>query len=199
LITPSWSSKDLRAALPGVTYLKFLRFYPSIIERMHVEVLGHGNLLPSDMEKLKQSISSWFNETYPMLGSSLDIIQPRAVAMPAGQQFVYIQQTENPNEKDSATVTFFQFGNQNYYQQLIMALLATMLQQPFFNQLRTNEQLGYIVGSLSMEQPGGIGGFEFIVQSNKLDGVGLDARIEAFLVSTYSFYLIIQLLSYVDC
>jgi insulysin len=60
-----------------------------------------------------------------------------------------------------------------------LSLVAQIMQEPCFDQLRTKEQLGYLVFSGVRKQVGCMG-LRFIIQSEK-DTIYLENRIEAFL------------------
>lgn len=60
-----------------------------------------------------------------------------------------------------------------------LLLLSQILNEPIFDQLRTKEQLGYVVGS-AMTKLGTLSGFRIVVQSEK-DCWYLEKRIDAFL------------------
>ena len=53
----------------------------------------------------------------------------------------------NTDEPNSAVQLALQFGRLGPRQAALAELLSDMLGQPFFNELRTHQQLGYIVGS----------------------------------------------------
>jgi secreted Zn-dependent insulinase-like peptidase len=54
-----------------------------------------------------------------------------------------------PNEKDenSATSFYFQVPSRNIEDYMLAEMLAEVIEQPFYDDLRTKQQLGYIVGS----------------------------------------------------
>jgi len=60
-----------------------------------------------------------------------------------------------------------------------LQLLSQIAKEPTFNQLRTQEQLGYIVMSGMTEQAGSLN-FRFLVQSEKKPDY-VETRIEAFM------------------
>lgn len=59
-------------------------------------------------------------------------------------------------------------------------IMATIISQPFFHQLRTVEQLGYITSSFQKNQ-GPVVGIMFLVQGSK-HSLELMSRIENFLI-----------------
>lgn len=66
-----------------------------------------------------------------------------------------------------------------------LALLVRMVSKPFYNELRTRQQLGYLVGA-SVDEAAGVRGLLFRVQSTVRTPPQLEERIEAFLHSYYA-------------
>jgi secreted Zn-dependent insulinase-like peptidase len=85
----------------------------------------------------------------------------------------------NADEPNSAVEVSLQAELDARPQTLIVELLCHILANPAFEQLRTKEQLGYIV-QLGMRHDLGVVGLRVIAQSS-YDPVHLDERIEAFL------------------
>ena len=73
-----------------------------------------------------------------------------------------------------------QVGDTTMKQRAALELFAQIAKEPCFNQLRTIEQLGYIVFS-GVHRSQGIESYRVIVQSDKAAPDILDARIEHFL------------------
>jgi hypothetical protein len=71
--------------------------------------------------------------------------------------------------------------NQDRAQRARLLLMSQMLDEPCFNTLRTQEQLGYIVGS-GMMVMNTVQGFRILIQSEK-DCAFLEKRIDNFLVN----------------
>lgn len=66
-------------------------------------------------------------------------------------------------------------------QRATLSLFATIFQEPCFDQLRTKEQLGYMVFSGARRQ-NAVEGYRVIVQSER-HPLYLESRIEAFLAN----------------
>jgi insulysin len=71
--------------------------------------------------------------------------------------------------------------NQDRAQRARLLLMSQMLDEPCFNTLRTQEQLGYIVGS-GMMVMNTVQGFRILIQSEK-DCAFLEKRIDNFLIN----------------
>ena len=114
----------------------------------------------------------------------------RNVVLQSGVNYVYRQtcRSFNPEEVNSAIENVYIFGVEigpsddrtGLYSEAMLQLISHLLSEPCFDQLRTKEQLGYIV-NVSHTKIGQILALRAIVQSNHKDPDYLDERIESFL------------------
>ena len=81
---------------------------------------------------------------------------------------------------NSAVEVYLQVGIDERPRTMVLELVAQALTKPAYHQLRTVEQLGYIVFS-GVRHDLGVVGFRVLVQSSEKDAAELDARIECFL------------------
>ncbi|KHJ84915.1 hypothetical protein OESDEN_15365, partial [Oesophagostomum dentatum] len=101
----------------------------------------------------------------------------REHALENGDAYVY-RHFQHTHEVSCVEV-LYQAGVQATKQNALVELLVQLLREPAFNQLRTLEQLGYIVWTGSRLSSGTLG-LQFIVQGPKNPDFVLE-RIEAFL------------------
>ncbi|CDW84143.1 insulin-degrading enzyme [Stylonychia lemnae] len=87
--------------------------------------------------------------------------------------------TENPN---SAALAIYQYELKTPLKQAINSVLFQLLKEPFFNQLRTQQQLGYIVQCAPMITRKVIHG-KFLVQSSVKDPDYLILKMNEFLLN----------------
>eukprot|EP00960_Hanusia_phi_P003308 97452-Hanusia_phi.AAC.1 len=84
----------------------------------------------------------------------------------------------NPADLNHALELYYQIPQQGIEQDVRAALLGTMISEPCFNQLRTKEQLGYIVACrmrpLWGSFPPPVDGMSVIIQSSLKDPAALD-------------------------
>ena len=73
-----------------------------------------------------------------------------------------------------------------------LAFLHHLMREPAFNQLRTEEQLGYLVHTSVKTNGNNIKGLLFLIQSDSFDPIHLEERVESFL-STFRQKFIVQL------
>lgn len=96
-------------------------------------------------------------------------------------------ETKNEFHKSSCCSLYLQFGLQSDTSNVYLDLIAHILQEPFYNQLRTQEQLGYIV-FCGPRKANGAHGLRFIVQSTKHPSY-VENRIEQFLIQIEVIFL----------
>lgn len=133
----------------------------SLIEQLfassEVRVLSHGNMTAPQAKKLTTSL----------LGS----LHPIKTAKVAPQVEILrltprktITKTLDIEHNDSATILYLQGSDQTIASRASAALLSEILSAPFYTQLRTEQQLGYIVFATPMSLRK-IPGIAFVVQS----------------------------------
>lgn len=100
--------------------------------------------------------------------------------MASGARLVVQERTHNDDNPIHALHAVYVLGPYNARDALAFELLCRVLGEPFFSQLRTREQLGYVTQfSLSM-QACDVVAASAIVQSSVRDPVYLEHRVEAF-------------------
>ena len=85
----------------------------------------------------------------------------------------------NDNDDNSCATFYFQLPSRDPKEYVLVELLAEAVEQAFYNSLRTQQQLGYIVYS-GVRAREGICSLAMSVQSAILGGDELAQRIEAF-------------------
>ena len=84
------------------------------------------------------------------------------------------------DKDDSALMIFTQSEKRDHKSRAVYRILANILSSPFYTQLRTKEQLGYIVWSEGIEQSH-FPGIVFVIQSPNTPPEQLDFRVTTFL------------------
>lgn len=98
----------------------------------------------------------------------------------AGTQHVWAMDIANPAEVNNAVTYSLQIGSHTDRSLRSAAMLfGQIASEPCFDQLRTKEQLGYIVQGYPTTEVG-IMAYRFLVQSER-DPVYVETRIEAFM------------------
>lgn len=96
----------------------------------------------------------------------------------------------NPSDPNSALVTYFQTEVRSPRIAALQLVVSRLLSEPFFSELRTKDQLGYIVSfsqSSYGRYPNTQRGFVLKVLSKKFDPIYCEHRLEEFLKKYYSY------------
>ena len=168
------------------THAELCDFSRRMLKRVHMQVLSHGNTSASQALELVETAAAALGGA--PLGQS-QLPAPRLLQLPADVDVVlryhrslfapHHQPLFNEDERNSATVLILQAGVDVRPNNLYLQLLAQILNHPCFEQLRTVEQLGYIV-SLGCAFDFGVLDLRVIVQSSSHDPDAIDDRVEAF-------------------
>jgi len=91
-------------------------------------------------------------------------VRLREVELPSGSNYVF--KSEHHSHLSSCVAVMFQAGLLDTKNNVIVELLEHIAHEPCFNQLRTQEQLGYIVFT-GVRRASGTQGIQYIVQSDR--------------------------------
>lgn len=174
-----------------VTVERLEQYIRDFLSRMHVECLIHGSVNRPKATALativEQKLKTTNANTLPLLSRQLLLKREYRLVNQESYRFI----TENEFHKSSCAELYLQCGMQSDTAHdtanVFIDLVAQILCEPCYNQLRTKEQLGYIVFCAS-RKANGAQGIRFIVQSAK-HPMYVEERIETFLDSmTVLFY-----------
>lgn len=186
-----WANFQLLEELDGVTADDVRRFFPQVLQQMHIELLIHGNLYKEDALNITKLVEGTLR---PKRLPDSQWPTRRSLAQPAGTDYRYERTLANAENVNHCIEYIVTVGN-NVERPLRakLLLISQMLDEPSFDTLRTKEQLGYIVGSSALIIST-IAAWRCLVQSEK-DCAFLEKRIDAFL---YGFERTIQEMSEED-
>jgi len=91
----------------------------------------------------------------------------------------YLYEKSHETHMSSCVVSLFQSGLESSRENVSLELLEHIVNEPCFNQLRTQEQLGYVVFS-GLRRSAGTQGLQILVQSDRHPQY-VQSRIDAFL------------------
>lgn len=181
LIAPQWDESQQVAAIERTTMEGLREHIDDFLRRLDVVMLAHGNLAPKDAHELQRIIQSG------LLSNSKPANVPRGrlLRLEPGDRFVREIDTSH---EESAAVIYLQGNDRDLKTRAIAALLSQIVSPAFFEELRTEKQLGYIVFANSMtlfEVPG----IALVVQSPVQPPAALAEHMGAFL---RKFHLTLQ-------
>ncbi len=172
-----WINPEYLAELPDLLPEDVSNFFPQLLRQTHFEILAHGNLYKEDALKLTNLAES--------------VLKPRALPqsqwqvrrnliLPGGSDFTYSWTLGDPANVNHCIEYYIYVGSvSDKVLRAKLLLLAQMTDEPGFNQLRTKEQLGYIVFT-GARMAATTMGYRVIIQSERSPEY-LETRINAFL------------------
>ena len=173
LTEPTWSESELLAAIEDVTADDVREFVPRLLGEVQIVALAHGNVLREEAVALAGVVE----EGLVAPATPVPVPSGRVVKLAGGDS--YVRDVENAQD-DSAIAIYYQGPDKEFSSRARVGLLMNMLGPAFFEALRTEKKLGYIVFASHMtilETPG----IAMVVQSPIADPGALQGHIEAFL------------------
>ncbi|KAL5757085.1 hypothetical protein ACOSQ2_021831 [Xanthoceras sorbifolium] len=156
-------------------------FIPELLSQLYIEGLCHGNLLEEEAIQISKIFKSNFS-IQPLPTEMRH--QEHVICLPAGANLVRNVRAKNKCETNSVVELYFQIEPEKEKELIklkaVIDLFDEIVDEPCFNQLRTKEQLGYVVES-SPRITYRVFGFCFCVQSSKYDPIYLQERIDNFI------------------
>ncbi|KAG9103374.1 Insulinase (Peptidase M16) [Ceratobasidium sp. 370] len=189
----SWTPKEKLAELGYVTVEDIQQHAQAILSRTHITTLVHGNIGSEQALQINKSVEAILGAR-PI--SAAEQILPRSLLLPPGRyhhlwegiQLIlveacnYVWEDTVPNKDDlNSSITYYiEVGDSaNPHLRAVLSLFGQMVSEPAFNQLRTKEQLGYVVSS-GVWLSAGSAGWRIVVQSERRPRY-LESRIDNFL------------------
>lgn len=173
-----WSIEDKINALEGIEMKDVADFSRRLLSRFHLELLVHGNVSKEEAKEFSDTILDGF-KPLPPLQSTMP--QMRVVKLDDGKDYVHRLEGFNDDNTNSCIASLYHTGPMELHSNAVLALAHHLLKEPAFNELRTNEQLGYIVHTSVKTNGDNVKGVLFLIQSDSFDPVHMDGRIEAFI------------------
>jgi insulysin len=176
-----YSIMDYEKAIKKIKLKDLKKFADKLYERIYIEGLAYGNLRAETVFEATDVLLKKL-ATKPLAESKRFISTVRQVNTGVSHSFTRKMQVEN-----TAVVTDVQVGQRSPELQALLMVIDTLMQPQFYNDLRTSQQLGYIVnsGMTVMEKTLSL---IFIIQSGEYNTETLEQRMDAFL-EKFSGYL----------
>jgi len=173
---PFWDREERMEELETVTSKDVNEFKKIYLSESLFEVMVVGNFTA---EETAAFVSDAVASVSPKPLSPPNIPKLRMTKVEEGTTVLHEQLGPDPDALDSAICTQFQLGESTLRQQVLLELLCQVMDKEMYSQLRTTEQLGYIVAAVSHNK-WQVGSLRCIVQSVHPPQY-LEGRLEAFL------------------
>ncbi|SHM12945.1 Secreted Zn-dependent peptidases, insulinase-like [Vreelandella subglaciescola] len=172
LLTPQWSTEELLAASRRLELHHLKDFRQRFLSGLYVDAMAVGNL---DAELARTQASKIKHTLRPRLTrDDIPPLTPLAVSPDDGVL------RPHSTRDESLVLRYLQGNEATPRQQATASVLAQWLQTPFYQRLRTQEQLGYIVNAgyyPLLEAPG----LALVVQSPEADSATVAERMDVFM------------------
>lgn len=172
LLTPQWSTAELLAASDRFKRHHLEDFRQRFLDDLYVDAMAVGNL--ADELALEQAQLMRAKLQPRLTRDEIANLTPLAVS----EEHAVLHPHSSRNE--SLVLRYLQARDQTPEEQATTSVIAQWLETPFYQQLRTEQQLGYIVNagySPLLEAPG----IALTVQSPDVDSDTIAERMDAFL------------------
>lgn len=163
VLSPEYTIEFLRKQTASVNRSQVHGFgekFRTRAQRFFAQVLLQGNLNALDVIRIQDLLKTM---PFAYLAKE-DLTRVRLAELPPGRDAVIMQFTPNADELNSALWVVF-FTDSRPKAVLMCQLLQSILQDSFFNEIRTEQQLGYIVAS-QVDRFGLVGRLGLAIQSN---------------------------------
>ena len=160
-----------------------LQFAKRFWKHCSLEGLVHGNVTPEHAKDITKNLWSKLERSHDDGGGgSSSSCERRVTQLQPGHSYLYRFKEFNPGNTNSVVQLVLQMEALELPDNPILALCHNLIREPAFNQLRTEEQLGYIVHSSVKTSGDNIKGLLFLIQSDSFDPIHVESRVEAFLL-----------------
>ena len=138
-----WTQHEKLRVVNDVTAQDVQKYISELFQQMHVEMLVHGNLTRDDARRLLETAQRHLQ--YEALDTH-HTTPPRSLVLSPGSRVSWRVPVANKSNVNSSLEYYCQVGDPSEVRlRATLALLAQIASEPCFDQLRTKEQLGYLV------------------------------------------------------
>lgn len=171
LVRPQWPTDALLEASRELDVADLRAFRERFLDELRLEAMAVGNLEAGPAEAQVQRVAETLSPTLAEEAIP-DLVPLQAEDLPA--------LTPATSREESLVLRYLQGPDRSIDSQARLAVLGQLLETPFYQRLRTEEQLGYVVNarySPMLDAPG----ISLLVQSPETRSEAIQARIDAFL------------------
>ena len=169
-----WGEQALIAELEAATPADMQRFIDNFWSNATAEVLVYGNYKETTGER----VATMLRRIIPSEGEPL-LPRMRVLALAPGE---FAQYQVNLQHDDSVLAWYLQGAGDTWHDKAATALSAQIMKSGFFQQLRTEQQLGYVVSAFNWPQ-NDVAGLVMLIQSPVADAQALAQAMETFMGS----------------
>ena len=177
LLQDQYTEEEKLAALSPIKLKDVREYAKTLYEKVYVTGLIHGNW--SDKEARESAdilLSALGSRPLPETDRFEQVVE----VMPPGKHFQFSRQVEDNNNSLAYAI---QVGEKDFSLLAQTSMIASVVESDFYTQMRTNQQLGYIVWSFNQRMEDRIF-FRLLIQSSTHGPFEMTKRVNAWLKST---------------
>lgn len=181
----TWDLNAYLEVIPSLQAADLSAFSPRMLSRIFFECYVAGNMTGKEAESLSLMIETLLSDGHELKSKSIfdaQHVERRIVKLNPEAEFYYPIAGLNMLDANSALQFYLQIGQDDTTLNVLLELFILSAKQEVFHQLRSVQQLGYIVALMNRDDFG-VRGAQFIIQSAVKDPKEIDSRVEDFLSS----------------
>jgi insulysin len=172
------------AVLDSVTLEDLQAWQRTAFRRSFVEILVHGNFDEAEVSvwgrQVAETLTSLCDAGADAIALRDEYPRTTLVNLPSGLEWQLCVDHPNHAETNSAVIALLFVDSDSARVIALVKLLGMVLSEPVFSQLRTKEQLGYIVSTAGVSMLSACW-LQLSVQSHTASAQWVDSRIDGFL------------------
>ncbi|MFP4137394.1 MAG: insulinase family protein [Halomonas sp.] len=172
LVRPQWPSAALLEASDGLEVEDLREFRDAFLDELRLEAMAVGNLEAEEADGIARRVAEALSPT--LSAEAIPDLEP----LDASAELPDL--TPHTERQESVLLRYLQGPDRSLESQARLALLGQLIDTPFYQRLRTEQQLGYVVNagySPLLDAPG----LALLVQSPETESEAIGEHIDAFL------------------
>lgn len=184
----TWDINSCLEVIPSLKAPDLTAFFPRIVSRLYFECYVAGNMTGSEAEALALMVENCLLNGHGLKSKPIfdaQHVERRVVKLDLQANFYYPVAGLNMLDANSALHLYLQVGQDDATLNVLLELFILSAKQELFTQLRSVQQIGYIVALVNRDKFR-VRGAQFIIQSPVKDPRTIDGSVEDFLDSFQS-------------
>ncbi|MFQ5444380.1 MAG: insulinase family protein, partial [Nitrospinales bacterium] len=176
-----YDEDQLIAALEPVTLADVQAYAKKLYERVYITAVAHGNWRDKNV---KETVQLLLDEIKSKPFPEEERFVQKLEWLDDGENIRFSKKVQDTNNSISYGL---QIGHYEYPLQAKLLMMSSIVEPDFYLQMRTNQQLGYIVWSFNQRVEDDLF-FKFVIQSGTYSPFELQKRIDKWLASSIGLF-----------
>ena len=170
-----YSDEEIEKALAAVSLDDVRNYARTFLKQAGLKGTAYGNLNDDGVKKILDTVARGIGAT--SLKPANDTGEPASIRLSKGANDVFSTQVDDNN---SALMYVLQSDKTDLKHRAAMELVSKIVESDFYTQMRTKQQLGYVVENLAAADRGNLS-LDFFIQSGDYGPVEMQKRVDAWL------------------